>query len=502
MASLRAWRRWRRDALLLTACVATALAIVTTFCILTAGSRQVQAGVLPRLPEVDPGAVDRLATALRFRTISSELEGGTEGARQQAARAFEGLGRHLESSFPRVHRELELEHIGAWSRLYYWQGSDPDLPPILLMAHMDVVPIESDADGTWTHPPFAGVTADGYVWGRGALDDKASLMGMLESVEHLLASGFVPRRSVYLAFGHDEEMGGADGAARIAQTLAERGVRLHFVLDEGGVMVDRESSGTRHPAALIGVAEKGYATLELSVELEHGGHSSIPPQQTAVGVIAEAVHRLEGTPMPAMLRSPTDEMIRTLGPEMESWTRRYALANLWLFEPILVSVMEAEPAASASLRTTQAATIIQGGTAENVLPTRASARVNFRIAPGDTIADVVEHVRDTVDDDRIQIRVLDGAREATEVSDPGSDAFERVSRTIRQSFPDTVVAPYLTVAGTDARYYEPLSDAVFRFLPIQFSYEDRLRVHGANERLEVEAYFGVVRFYMALIANA
>ena len=299
-----------------------------------------------------PAAAGRLAEALRFRTISHAPEAPVE------ADALVGLRAFLAEAFPKVHATLTREIVNGYSLLYTWTGSDPTLNPILLAAHMDVVPVEPGTEADWTHPPFAGAVADGFVWGRGAMDMKSSLMGILEAVEYLLDRGMAPKRTVYLAFGHDEEVGGTNGTAKIARLLAKRGVRLGFTLDEGLVIAEGIVPGVTKPAALVGLAEKGRVSLELVARGECG-HSSMPPVSTAAGGIGRALHRLETNQMPAALKSPVSGMFDALAPKMPIFMRA-VVANRWLLGPLLLSRLEEKLATNAIIRTTTAATVIRG----------------------------------------------------------------------------------------------------------------------------------------------
>ena len=319
---------------------------------------------------------------------------------------------------------------------------------MLLLAHQDVVPVAAGEETGWTHPPFAGVVADGHVWGRGALDDKASLVAILEAVERLAASGRAPRRAILLAFGHDEEVGGERGAARIAERLAERGVAPEFVLDEGMAVLADGVPGVRGLVALVGIAEKGSVTLDLEVEAE-GGHSSMPPRQTAIGILAAAVARLEASPMPARLAGPARLMLEGLAPEM-GFGSRLAVANLWLFRRPLERRLAASPAGNALLRTTTAATLVEGGVKENVLPRSARAAVNFRLLPGDSIRSVIEHARRAIADPRVAVKVRGGfAAEASPVAPVETAGFEAIRRSIAEVFPGAAVAAY----GDAIRFY-------------------------------------------------
>ena len=323
---------------------------------------------------------------------------------------------------------------------------------------------------------------------------------MLEATETLLAQGFQPRRTVLLAFGADEEVGGTEGAAQIVTLLQSRYGTAEFVLDEGGIISEGSIPGVAAPVALIGIAEKGFASIEL-VAQGAGGHSSMPPRHTAVGVIARAITRLEDHPFPAELRGPAADLFDYVGPEM-SLPMRLAFANRWLLDPFIERVLTRVPSTDAVLRTTTAATVSEGSPKDHVLPRRARAVVNFRIMRADSVAGVLAHVRRIVDDPTVHVRVLDFGAEPSPVSPTDSPNWGLLQRTIRQTFPDVVVAPYLTLGATDARYYATLTQNIYRFLPVRLTPEDLSRLHGTNERLSVVNYTEGVSFYMQLLKNA
>ncbi len=419
--------------------------------------------------------VSNLSSSIQLRTISHREPGELDRS------PFADFHKFLNDAYPRIHVTLAKEVIGDYGLLYTWKGSDAGLAPIMMMAHMDVVPVENEGEAGWQYPPFEGRMTDGYVWGRGALDDKVSLMGVMEAVEALLGKGFRPQRTIYLAFGQDEEVGGVRGAAQIAALLKSRGVRAEYILDESGVITSDVVPGVTKPVALVGTAEKGYLTLELSVEGE-GGHSSMPPAKTAIGILSRAIDRLEGNPFPARFVGPTKEMFDFVGPEM-GFPMRFAFANQWLFKGLIKRRLEASIYTNGTLRTTCATTVIRGGERPNVLPQKATALVNFRLFPGDTIESVMRHVGRAVGDDRVKITISGEIRcEASRISDVGSPGFKILERTIRQVFPDCIVAPYLVMATTDARHYAEISDCILRFVPIRVTREDLKRIHGTNER--------------------
>jgi carboxypeptidase PM20D1 len=474
----------------------TAVALLAGFSVvLTARYVSTQSSVEPALETmVPPEAPDRLAGAIRIPTISTEDPASFDGD------AFQTFHAYLEKAFPLVHSRLRREIVETHSLLYTWTGTDAAADPILLIGHMDVVPIEPGTESKWTHAPFDGRVVDGFIWGRGAIDNKSAIVGALEAVEMLLAEGFRPSRTVLLAYGHDEETGGMHGAREIAALLKQRGVTPEMVLDEGGVIGDGVLAGVREPVALVGVAEKGFVTIELTAGAA-GGHSSLPPAQSAVGVLSAAVAKLEQNPMPARLDGATRQMFDHVGPELPT-LQRALFANLWLTRPVVIQKLQETPATNAMIRTTTAPTILQAGTKDNVLPSHARAVINSRILPGDSIRTVMEHVTRVVDDGRIEIRI--GGRFSAEpslVSRTDSDAFRTLERTIRSIVPDVVVAPYLVVVVTDARHYADLSENVFRFLPLRLDSQDLKRMHGIDERVGIRDYERAIRTYRQLVVN-
>jgi len=443
------------------------------------------------------GAARRLAGALTFRTISYQDSASFNG---NGGAEFSRFQDYLRRSFPNLHARLRREVTNGYSLLYEWRGSDTALKPILLLAHQDVVPIEPGTESRWTEPPFGGRVADGYVWGRGAMDDKGNLMAVLEAVERLVSDDATPRRTIYLAFGHDEEVGGMHGAARTAALLASRGVQLEYVLDEGGAITTGLVPGISGPVALVGIAEKGYVSLELTVQAE-GGHSSMPPPQTATGILSAAVARLETHQMPRHIRGATAAMLDYIGPEM-AFSRRLVLSNRWLFGRLIERQFGATPSGNAMLRTTTAPTILAAGVKDNVLPSTARAVVNFRILPGDSVAGVLTHTRLTIDDPRVTIRVMsESANEPSPVSPVGVE-FLSLQATFRQVAPGVIVTPWLVVGGTDSRYFDTLTPNVYRTGALGLSATDLARIHGTNERVAITDYARNITFYVQLIRNS
>ncbi len=443
--------------------------------------------------EPRPGFAERLAAILRLPTIADRAASIVDPA------PFVALHEQLAESFPLVHARLDREVFGGHSHQFRWSGSDPSRRPILLMSHLDVVPVESGTEGDWTYPPFSGQIAGGYVWGRGAMDVKCGAAGLLEAVESLLASGFRPESDVYLAFGHDEEAGGREGNRRIAGALADRGVRLELVLDEGGGITRGIIGGIPGPVAFIGIAEKGYATMELEAEGDPG-HSSMPPPHTAVGRLGAALGRLEASPLPASLDGATGAMLDYLGPEMP-WTRRVVLANRWLSGGLIAREFASKPSLNALIRTTVAATVTRGGESEHVLPARASAMINVRLRPGDAPESVKADILGVAGGEGIRCVRWDVLSEASAVSSVESRGFRALQRTIAGCYPGTVVTPGLSMVATDSRHYAPIADDIYRFLPLRVTSEDLERIHGLDERIGVEDYADLIGFLARLIED-
>lgn len=471
------------------------LVVVVAVNTLRQGSRQLEVPPAPVLAVDEKGLAGRLAGAIRFQTIANRADG------EASAAEFRKLHEYLQQQFPKAHAALKREVVGGYSLLYTWPGTDDKAKPILLMAHQDVVPISPGTESKWEVPPFSGEIRNGYVWGRGSWDDKGNLIAQMEAVEMLVASGFKPRQTVYLAFGHDEEVSGQRGAVQIAKLMQERGIRLDFVLDEGMLITEGIMPGLARPAALIGIAEKGFLSMVLKVPATPG-HSSMPPPKgnSAIGMMSAALRRLDDEQLPAGLRGVAREMFETIAPEMSGFNR-VALTNLWLFGPVVQAQLEKGAATNAMLRTTTALTVFKSGNAENVIPGLAEATVNFRLLPGDTIASVTQHVRDKAGHERFELMALPGAAEASPISPTESSSYQLINRTLRSLFPDVVVAPGLMVAATDSRHFTNVSDHIYRFSPVRAKPEDLGRFHGTNERIGTANLAELVRFYHQLLRN-
>jgi len=435
----------------------------------------------------------RFSKSIHFKTVSHEdpIEDDPDELR--------ALHDYLEFSFPKVHEFLKREKISNFSLLYTWEGTDPSLKPLMFAGHLDVVPIDQSTAHQWTYPPFEGRIAEGYIWGRGTMDDRVAIFGLLETAERLLNEGYKPRHTIIFAFGHDEEVTGKNGAGNIAKILHSRGVKAEFILDEGMIITREIVPFLSKDVALVGTAEKGYVTLELSVETK-GGHSSMPPvDQSSIGIISNALVALENNPFPQDYRY-SNEMFKFISSEM-GFLPKVVLTNAWLFKPIILRVFAGKPSTNAQTRTTTALTIFKSGMKENVLPATASAKVNFRIAPSDTIESVVTRVRSVINDDRIKIKIGDGTEPAP-VTSSDTKQFEIIHKSIRQTFPEVLVAPGMMIGATDTKHYWNITSNIFRFTPMTLTSHDLPRLHGVDERLSVDGFSSIVAFYRRFLLNS
>ena len=454
------------------------------------------------IPAEKPVAVDasaaaaRLASAVKLQTISSV------GDAEASADAFKALHQLIQTSFPKLHAALKRERVGSYGLLYTWQGSDSKAKPIALLAHQDVVPIAPGTEKDWQQPPFGGVIDGGFVWGRGAWDNKSNLMAQLEAVELLVASGFQPRQTVYLFFGQDEEVSGQLGAKVLANRFKAENIKVDFVLDEGALIIEGILKGLDKPAALVGTAEKGFLTVLLSATATPG-HSSMPPptaQQSAIGMMSAALSRLDDQQFPVQIRGVAADMFNTIAPEM-NLMNRVILSNLWLTRSIVQAQLAKSASTAAMLRTTTALTVINAGDRDNVLPGRANASVNFRLLPGDSTDDVIKHTLLAVGSAPIKADKAPGFSEPSKVARTDAPGYRAIAKTIRQLHPDVIVAPSLMLGATDARYFDDVADNVYRFSPVRAGPNDLVRFHGTNERITVANYAEMIQFYYQLLRN-
>lgn len=442
-------------------------------------------------------AMDNLSKAISIPTVSYPEKERVDFSQ------FEKFHKFLEKAYPLIHKNLTKEVVLEASLIYRWEGTRSDLDPIALLAHQDVVPISAGTEDDWTNPPFGGVNDGEFIWGRGALDMKNHLIAVMEAVETLLEEGFKPERDVYLLFGQDEEVvaSGNGGAKNIMDTLKDRGIHLDSVIDEGGAIIPLNVKGVIENKDLIGVgiAEKGYTDIEITVTAK-GGHSSQPPVHSALGELAQVIRDLEGNQFKAELMPFVSDLFSNLGRSC-TYPVRLVTCNLPYMKPLLKYGMTKIPFTACLIRTTTAVTMAEGSPAANVLPQKASVVVNFRQMPGTTVQDVIDHIRKVCRNKNIEIKVLK-AKEASSFSPTESRTFKIIEELCVQENKNAIVAPYLVMGGTDACYYEPVCENIFRYSPYKVSVELLRCTHATNERIPVSAIEPAVAFFKRYVKKA
>lgn len=468
---------------LLYALLAVILIIVAILLFNTLSLKSKQVASIPAEKITIPDSVfQNLSEAIQFKTISFSEEAIPDST------AFNGFHQFLKETYPLTHQNLNLEKISEYSLLYTWQGTDTSKKPIILMSHQDVVPVDEPTLGDWEAGPFEGEITDTHIIGRGTMDDKSTLLAIMESVERLLSESFTPRQTIYLAFGHDEEVGGGKGASKIAAYLKSQGVNAAMTIDEGGFLADGMIPGIDKPVAIINLAEKGFASFKLIVETT-GGHSSAPPRENTIGMLAQAIVDLENNQLPYKLVKPIDNQLEYMGAELP-FMKKLAFANPWLFKKPILKALNAH--------TTTAPTIIDGGIKNNVIPTVAEATINFRILPGETIETTKQHIEATISD-KVKVEPVGFLTNPSPVSSVDSKAFKNLEHTIRSIFTEAAVVPGLVGGGTDARYFYDISDDVYRFYPLRINPDNMTGFHGIDEKITKENYKEIIQFTYQLI---
>ncbi|KAL4226044.1 hypothetical protein ACF0H5_014032 [Mactra antiquata] len=440
-------------------------------------------------------ALKRFQDAIRFRTVSTAI---SDYNTEELAKFVQ----YIVSAYPDLHSSslLQYEIVANYSLLYTVPGTDSSLTPYLLMAHLDVVPADPAA---WEAEPFGADIINDFIYGRGTIDFKHGVMGILEALNFYVSNGKQPERSFYVAFGHDEEVSGLDGAQAISDLLWNRGVRkFEFILDEGLTLTNGIVLGLKEQVGLIGVAEKGSLNVELFVDGEPG-HSSMPPKESTIGIMSGAIHRLEKNPHPSMLGyGPEKDTFEHLAPYM-SLPYRVVMCNLWLFKPVMSWVLSWKLSTNAIIRTVSAVTMFKAGVKINVNSPNATAYINHRIHPAQTVQQVLEYDASVINDDRVKMRVVD-AMEPHPIASSGDEDFgyQTIKSSIRQIWNNTVVAPATMIGNTDTRHYLRMTSNVYRFSPTVMFPDDPKRFHGNNERISINNYEQAVNFYYHVIMNS
>ncbi|MFN8260252.1 MAG: M20 family peptidase [Chitinophagales bacterium] len=456
---------------------------VIVFRTLTAPDLQTKIKANPS-PALSDAALRHFQQAIQFQTVSYDVASLWDSVPFLEFRNF------LETTYPLVHKTLTREIVSGYSYLYKWEGKDKSLHPYILMAHQDVVPIEETTKNMWTCNPFGGTVKDGYIWGRGTTDDKINLISIMEATEKLLSENYQPERTVYFVFGHDEEISGKKGAVQIAALLQSRNVKADLIMDEGGFVTREKVPGLKKPVALIATAEKGYMTLDLSVT-KKGGHSSMPERETAIDILLKAIVQLRSNPFDARFVESTQDFMKFIGPNM-GFPNNMAMANAGLFKNLIVSNYEKSGSGNAMIRTTAVPTIINSGMKENVIPTLATATVNFRLLPGDSSTYILRRVKEIINDDRVIVKVRDNnITEGTATTSVKSIAFRTVDSLAKSSYDSVLSAPFLLIGATDSRHFSAVSDNIIKFSPM----EDPIGFHGIDERVSLKSYQHSIWFF-------
>lgn len=442
--------------------------------------------------QLPDGALERFSSLIKLKTVTHNDFSKIDIKEHRKIEAF------FKKNFPLASSKLSLKKLNDFAYIFKWEGQHPSAKPVLFMAHFDVVPAQETG---WAFPPFSGKITDTDILGRGTLDTKNSLMGILEAAEGLLKEGFIPETTVYFAFGGDEEIMGLHGAVEIVKYFKEQNVTFSWVLDEGSIITKNMLTMVNSPLALIGIAEKGFANVKLTAKALPG-HASMPPDNTASGLISRAVCRLEQNPFPVHLTKTVKSFLKALIPHV-SFPLALVFSNLFLFSPFVKIIFKKSSTTAAMVRTTQAATVLKGSSKDNILPDSAEAIINVRILPGDTKEAVLSRMKKIVSDPQVDVSFTD----AQDVSNPVAESningggYSAIENTIHTVYPEAITAPFLVTATTDSRHYTAIADNIYRFVPMVLTGDDLKKIHGFNESISIKNYTLIYHFFTELVKS-
>ena len=436
----------------------------------------------------EAAAIDALAALVRCKTISHV------DPQQEDDAEFEKLIALLPALYPRVFDICSFQRLPNRALLLRWPGRSSKEPSVM-MAHYDVVPVD---EASWEKPPFDGVIEDGILWGRGTLDTKVTMNGILSAANHLIAQGFQPENDVYFAFSGGEEINGK-GAVNIVNYFVEHNIQPALVVDEGGAVVENVFPGVKAPCGLIGIAEKGMINAQYRT-VSNGGHASAPKPHTPVGILAAACKKVEDHPFKAHIQGPAAQMFDTLG-RHSTFLYRMIFANLWCFGWVIDLLGRLSGGEmNALVRTTAAFTQMEGSAARNVIPPEAKMVCNMRLNPKDSVQSALTYLRKTVNDSKVEITALESF-EPSPVSETNCLAWDKVASSVAETWRGCIVSPYLMVQCSDSRHYRDLSNHVYRFSAMDLTAQERSTIHGHNERIRLESIGRCVEFYIRLLGK-
>ncbi|WP_027386621.1 M20/M25/M40 family metallo-hydrolase [Chryseobacterium gregarium] len=464
----------------------------------------------------DDSAVQRLSSGLKIPTVSAGELGEFDYS------TFDTIKEYLKTSYPLVYENVEYTEVNKYGLVFRLKGSNPSLDPILFLSHTDVVPpgeadIKDKSENVfrpddqplppvsevaedWDFGPFSGAVANGRIYGRGAIDMKGMLFSLMESMNALIKNKYVPQRDIYLAFGFDEEVGGQQGAAKIAGYFKSKNIKFDAVYDEGGLILEKGSvAGINSDIAVIGCAEKGFLSVKIKVK-GLGGHASMPPMESAIGKAAIIMQRLEHDQMKPMITPLINEFFTNIGGSM-SFINRMGISNQWLLKPVLLSQLAKNNSTNALVRTTTALTMMKGSDAPNVLSPEVEFVVNFRLLPGNTVNDVKKHIAEATKGFEVEIEDIDQVKEASAVSPSNTKAFRLIEAAVKEIHPTAIATPYLTVGATDAYKYQIVSKNIYRFMPIKINDAEKQSIHSTNEYLSIENYMKMIHYFEFMMKN-